>query len=561
MRIKSISIENFKAFKRVKLNCNEKINFLVGENNIGKSSILEAIQLWKVGYDCLVTNNNRNFYGKNTPRYLPFESLFFLRIGAVNDLFFDSSKKKVSITLEVSEGEESYSLKITLEKPSMIDTYLRVKFQDVAFNRFKEKVLEIGLNLCTVIFIYQTRPVFYSIKNEPFYNNAQLLKKITLGKSSDVIRNKILKCEKTETGFQTLEERMNNVFNTGIKIRLKNRSKQDEEYVRITIQETGKKEIDIGMVGSGLLQVLEIFSTLQFINKFHNGLNILLIDEPDSHIHSNLQSVLIDELRKDEGNQIFIISHNDRLIRKAGENELFYINKTSLELGQIDALPEDSYDTISIELAGQLLGLDENAKSKIIVITEGKTDKKLLDIAWNKLNPSVECPFLFISSGLELDEDTRTGNADTVRRTIELVSTISEDIKLVGLFDNDREGNEQFKSVSKKIFEEYSVESRVRKHLTKNIFAMLLPIPPSRELFVTANDILQRYLAIEHLFTDELLEREKMKGPNILSTSVFTIIGDKNSFAERAERFDSNEFEGFNYLFNELKTSFTPSTD
>jgi predicted ATP-dependent endonuclease of OLD family len=94
MRIKAISIENFKAFPKVKIECNENFNFIVGENNIGKSTILEAIQLWKAGYDAIVQNN-----------------------------------------------------------------------------------------------IYQTRPIFHSIKKESFYNNAQLMKKISLGKSHEVIRN------------------------------------------------------------------------------------------------------------------------------------------------------------------------------------------------------------------------------------------------------------------------------------------------------------------------------------------------------------------------------------
>src|SRR5690606_32528715 len=94
---------------------------------------------------------------------------------------------------------------------------------------------------------------------------------------------------------------------------------QDEEFVRITIQIENSKEIDISLVGSGILQVIDIFSTLEFINRRERCLNLLLIDEPDSHIHSNLQSTLIDELRLDVNNQHFIITHNDRLINKAQE--------------------------------------------------------------------------------------------------------------------------------------------------------------------------------------------------------------------------------------------------
>jgi AAA15 family ATPase/GTPase len=558
MRIKGITIDNFKAFKKVNISCNENFNFIVGENNIGKSTILEAIQLWKSGYDCLVKNNNESFYGENTPRYLSFDSLFFLRLSSINDIFNNNSKKKVSITLVFTHDGAEFSMKITLEKPGSIDTYFRVKFSPVNFNRFKDKIIDLGLKLDNAIFLYQTRPVFHSIKNEPFYNSAQLLKKISLGKSHEVIRNKILRCSTVDNKFIKIEERLNAVFGTAIKIRFKNKSKQDEEFVRITIQEYGKKEVDISLVGSGVLQVIEIFSTLEYISKSEHCLNILMIDEPDSHIHSNLQSALIDELRNDDINQVFLISHNDRLIQKANEGELFYINQASIEKENIRNLPVDSYDSVVSSLAGKLLGLTEEEKEKIIIITEGKTDKKILEKAWVKLNPCQDSPFHFISSGLGLDEEKRSGCADTVKRTIELVSTVSENIKLIGLFDNDREGNEQFKGVNKNIFEPYNIQNTKRKHLEKDIFALLLQVPAFRSDFVTDDDMLQRYFVIEHYFSNVILDEQGMKGKNILGTEIFEIKGNKNNFSQNIDLLEAKEFEHFNILFNNIQELFAP---
>jgi AAA15 family ATPase/GTPase len=519
MRIKSVSIDNFKAYPKVKINCNENFNFIVGENNVGKSTLLEALQLWKVSFDCLVQKNHQNFYGTNTPRYLPFENLFFLRLSVINDVFNIQSKKKLTITVEFSHGDVSYPLKISLEKPGSIDTYFRVKFTASSFKSFRDKIIELGLNLNNAIYLYQTKPVFHSTKNEPFYNNAQLLKKISLGKSHEVIRNKLLKCENGETKFKTIEDKLENIFKTRLTIRRKNKSKQDEEYVRITIQEEHKKEVDLSLVGSGILQVLEILSTLEFINRADHCLNILLIDEPDSHVHSNLQSALIDELRSDGNNQVFLISHNDRLIQKADEGELFFLNNINIAEGIIKSLPKDSYSLVVSSLAGTLLSLSEEEESKIIVITEGKTDKKILETAWVKLYEDEISPFLFVSSGLNLDEDKRSGNADFVRRTIELVSTISNNLRLVGLFDNDREGNEQFKGVNKNVFEQHSLTLKSRKHVDKNIYALLLPVPSFRASFITANDLLQRYFVIEHYFGNEVLDDHSMKGPGILGTN------------------------------------------
>lgn len=556
MRIKAITIENFKAFPKVKIECNENFNFIVGENNIGKSTILEAIQLWKAGYDSIVQNNNVSFYGQNTPRYLPFDNLFFLRLSSINDIFNNKSKKKLSITLDFNHEESDYSLKITLEKPGSIDTYFRVKYNVTPFNRFKDKVIDLGLNLTNVIFLYQTRPIFHSIKNEPFYNNAQLMKKISLGKSHEVIRNKILKSEHPENKFLALETRLNRVFNSNIKFRRKNLNRQDDEFVKITIQEGPKKEIDLSLIGSGILQVIEIFSTLEFISNREHCLNILLIDEPDSHIHANLQSNLIDELRIDTSNQVFLISHNERLINKAEEGELFYINHVSVEEGVIRSLPKDCYNSVSVELAGELLGLSPEEKEKIIVITEGKTDKKILDKAWDKLNPGTKCPFHFIASGLELEEDKREGGAETVRRTIEFLSTISENIKLVGLFDNDKEGNDKLSGLNKKIFEDFVITEISRKHKTKEIYGLCIPVPVFRSKFVTSNKLTQRYLVIEHYFSDEIIEENNLKGDHILDTEVFEIEGDKNKFANKLDELDPKEFKNFKMIYEKIEELF-----
>lgn len=555
MRIKEITLDNFKAYKTVSFDCNAEFNFIVGENNVGKSTLLEAIQLWKVAFDKLIQVNGRQFYGQASPSYLGFENLYFLRLRDDNDIFNEPWKKELSITVTFKNLEETYPLKITLEKPGIPNSYFRIKYDITYFNRFKEIVLGFGLNLRDAIFVYQTRPIFHSIKNEPFYNNAQLLKKISLGKSHEVIRNKILKSEKPDIKFQALESRLNNIFNSSFSIKFKNRNKQDEEFVRLTIQEQDKKEVEISLVGSGMLQIIEIFSTLEFINRREHCVNLLLIDEPDSHIHSNLQSNLLDELKKSTNYQTFLVSHNDRLINKAEEGELFFINSKSILQGKISSLPVSSYSSVSNELANKLFSLSDIEKQKIIIITEGKTDKILIETAFNKLNPNSESPYHIIPSGLELNEETRAGNADTVRRTIEFISTISNDIKLIGLFDNDREGNEQFKGLNKKIFVDHDINSTNRKHKEKTIYGLLLPVPDFRNEFVTQN-ITQRYFVIEHYFSNEILEENNMKGDNILTTSVFEISGNKTSFSININQFEPICFENFRILFEEIDNLF-----
>ena len=327
-------LENFKSYKDVTFECNDKFNIIVGENNIGKTTIFESILLWKTMYEKLIQDNGKRFYNSSTSNYLSYNDLFMVRMVDDSDIFHSASDKSLWVTLYIStrDDSESFELKIKLEKPTIKNSYFRLsideKYDD--FVKFASHVENRNCSLKDAVFIYQTKPISTITRNEPFYNNAQITKKISIGKSHDVLRNKVLKTEdssvkKVSEKYLKLEERLTNVIKQNYKIRFKNKNRQDDEYIRITIEDENDKELELSLMGSGFLQVVEIFSTLEYMDNSFDGIHLMLIDEPDSHIHSDLQSHLLDELKTIEHIQLFVISHNDRLTSKADDGELFYM--------------------------------------------------------------------------------------------------------------------------------------------------------------------------------------------------------------------------------------------
>ena len=59
--IKKIYINNFKSIQNLEINCNPNFNIIMGENNMGKTTIFEAIRLWKLCYDKNIKTKKMGF--------------------------------------------------------------------------------------------------------------------------------------------------------------------------------------------------------------------------------------------------------------------------------------------------------------------------------------------------------------------------------------------------------------------------------------------------------------------------------------------------------------------
>ncbi len=378
MKIKSLTLDNFKSYKKIKINCDDKFNIIIGPNNIGKSTIIEAILLWEACLTLFIQDkSHKKLHVGYKDRYLTFKDLFFIRIANDSDIF-NLTRKKASISFEIQIGDEILNLGFNINKPESIkNSYFKINYREsrTDFNRLTELLNERNILLSNFIFIYQTKPISQITLDEPFYNNAQILKKISLAKSNQLVRNKILKTQKKNSNvnerFEVLEKKIENVTGKKFQIRSRNRNANDDEYVRIGIIEGSKKEVEISLMGSGFLQIVEIFSTLQFIQNRENCINLVLIDEPDSHIHSNLQVDMLNELQKEENIQSFVITHNDRLIDTIlEEGNVLFINEELKGIGTIDPIDKENYCIIKEELADKLNSFAINEEKDFYVLSE-----------------------------------------------------------------------------------------------------------------------------------------------------------------------------------------------
>ncbi|MCF8308672.1 MAG: ATP-binding protein [Bacteroidales bacterium] len=328
----------------------------------------------------------------------------------------------------------------------------------------------------------------------------------------------------------------------------------------------GDYEMPIENLSSGEKQI--VFRG-GFLLKDQNSLNeeFILIDEPEISLHPTWQLKILQfyknlftDIHNNQKSQLFIATHSPFIVHNIEAKDTVIILEKNDD-GTIKQKSKNQFfdwkPEVGIKKAFNIDLIFNTTKP--IIVTEGKTDKYILKTAWEKLFGDKELPFEIVPSGINEDENKRKGNADQLQRTLDLISNLDRIGKpIIGLFDNDSEGNIKFKGLDKNIFEEYSHYKFIRKHKSKSIYGVLLPVPSHRSKFVTHNDINQRYLEIEHYFDDKVIEEAGLKGQPILDTEVYKIHENirkaKKMFSEeKVKELDKDKFSSFEVLFKKLK--------
>jgi AAA15 family ATPase/GTPase len=385
IRLSEVQLTNFKAFESIVITPDENFNIIIGENSAGKSTIFEGIHLWEKCYNAFVQASRKKFYQVTSAhRYVNYQELDFLRITDDDDLFFHSGRdRSAEITLTLKIEDVSYELGFKVSRPTSIsNAFFRIQpIVKEQFTAFAEKVVAEGKTLDEAIFIYQTRPVSGVLQYESYFNEGQVKKKIQKGLSHEVLRNKII-AKRDSIG--ELESSISSILQKTVKFDLPPRTKaKTEEFISIKVSVNEGKKQDLHLQGSGFLQIVEILSTIEFLDA---PLKLLLVDEPDSHIHSKLQSELITHLRRIVHNQFFIISHNDQFVTNAGDGEVFFLSESAKLAGILEPIQASSFDIIKRALGGVILSLEKLSQANHVVFVEGSDDEKYLSALYRKIS-------------------------------------------------------------------------------------------------------------------------------------------------------------------------------
>ena len=418
MKISKIQIKNFKSFQNVTVDLDPDFNVFTGVNNSGKTNLLEAIALWHECFNKLIRQAGKGYkelykkgdyiLGHTTEKYFPYETIKTVRSSNIDDIFYQRDTtdpielsinlNKVDINLEIGFSIKTSGLNYVIE----LLNYSQYNFR--GFNEFFE-------NFPNPISASFASPVATIRTEERFVTRPQIIESIKKRESVEVVRNRLYNLYYDTTRNENLYDNFIGdlsyiLFNNEKRIEFfpKSDIKKDIKSVIDYKIESQDIEKDISLLGSGTLQIIVILLNLYAPEKTRD-LNLILFDEPDSHIHRDIQKRLIDTvLRFSTNTQIFLTTHNETLIRQVPLYQLFHIenrpnyhytsvvkDEQSLDVGsRFKGIYPSSLNPI-ISSLGNSNGLDViNAiEADHILFVEGQDDAKAIYTLLQKMTLGV----------------------------------------------------------------------------------------------------------------------------------------------------------------------------
>jgi len=392
MKLQKIKLTNFRRFLDEEIILNPGLNVFVGPNNSGKSTILEAIGL-NLSYPSMLGEVQLN-KSVDTGTCVAEITLTLDQeewrkaLNLVRHEFRGREEFKLVLSSETldrlpsapitgrwqasfSEGRRTSAQRIfSFSKPNGLNTF------DPAMRNVVKRALAFlgGQNLIQLFrstTLLTTERRSQTAKERVIFFNA-LTGRVDINK---YVRNRLyyLK-ERSSRQYDDLKQKIISIFDLedfDVSLNL------DTGMIDMTIVQNGKS-YDINEMGGGTRSFLLLFSHL-----YLSGMDIAIIDEPETNMHPLLVQKLVTFLRTiSKGTQLILTSHNETLIRELYLSELYrveYIEDKGSKVRKLDTSTD--FDAL-LELLGVYPSRLERAESRftrILVFTEGDSDKLYIE--------------------------------------------------------------------------------------------------------------------------------------------------------------------------------------
>lgn len=366
--IDSIVIRRFKRLEEVHLALGET-TLLIGANNSGKSSILQAIHF------AVSIAQSARLVGEG--------------VSWRNDVFelsFNPSQliySPVADVLSLASGGTLQEQRATQIEIEFLDKnggrctvgLRRGRNRNVAVSIVGRQLGELLMDLENPFTVYA--PGLAGVPKEERYFSPGVIRRIVArGDANLTLRNVLRMLHDEGNSWDLFAQDMQSIFN-GITIDLSFNENTDEN-IQVYFQLPGGPRLPIDAAGTSILQASQILAYVALFKP-----QVLILDEPDSHLHPDNQRALCDliyRLTSSRGFQAIISSHSRHVLdTMKNKSQVAWLSK-----GMVTDEPDLNATAVLLDL-GALDSVDYFADGEIrcVVATEDSNKDPLRAILWS----------------------------------------------------------------------------------------------------------------------------------------------------------------------------------
>ncbi|UAL54467.1 ATP-dependent nuclease [Metabacillus dongyingensis] len=366
--IKALDLEN-RIIKNGKLEGLQKLNVFIGKNNSGKSTILRLmreIDRYYIGieFDLYAMNNwvqsviDKERYKVPKEKLHSFDNSIDIFLSFIENAF-NGFQKSIWFIKDI---EDLCKL--------LLDTIMTHMGHNDCLNYFYEIVEELNDHKDKFFIIEEKNQAIALI---PAKRNLEYMKKVgdlsSPKTSGEFILDNLFHFKTQLTTSQLyieyikIKEQFTEV-SCGYDFDV---IKDDKNILKLYFTNPTGEWLSADKCGLGLHDLLII---LFFANNSHY--NIILIDEVEAHLHSDMQRRLLSVLREKTAKQYFMTTHSNVFLDSNFVNRVFHVSFDD----KITIADATSKSEILNDLG---FSITDNLTSDLIILTEGPTDKGVIE--------------------------------------------------------------------------------------------------------------------------------------------------------------------------------------
>jgi predicted ATP-dependent endonuclease of OLD family len=371
--IEELQLINFKCYSEHRVPF-KSTTVIVGENNAGKSTIIEALRIVSI-----IASRYKNLQYNKPPDWIdiPLGHKGITPSLKEYDFHFESvthrySKRLAQIKAFFTTGE---SIEVYIGGEGKVFAIMRDKNKNVIRDRRQASTTDFP----TVLILPQISPLLLEEKklNKEYINKNRFSRL-----ASRHFRNQISIYRENHKKFRALVE----TSWEGCQIlSIDKYGNLNEEYLSLLVRDTDFTA-EVGWMGHGLQMWLQIMWFLSFTEKD----NVVILDEPDTYMHADLQRKIIRLLLEEQYKQLIVATHSIEIISEIEPENILVVDKTKKASRFTNTIPavQKLIDSIGAVHNIQLMRL---WKCKKCIFVEGK-DLTILKPLYSTLFPKAEIP-------------------------------------------------------------------------------------------------------------------------------------------------------------------------